>query len=69
MNHITKIKAREILKINDQTLRNLMKSKKIIELDKKSVLLSSVLEMEKELEERRSIISPNWIKNGGCASI
>ena len=69
MNQITKIEARNLLKINEHTFRNLVKNNKIIELNKKFVLLSSVLELQKELEERRSYPSPEWIRNGGCASI
>ena len=66
---MTKIEACKILQIKPHTLKNLTKVNKIIEINKKEVLMSSVFEYQKELEERRLATKPNWIKNGGCASI
>lgn len=69
MNNIKKIEACRILQIKSHTLKNLTKTKKIIEIDPKYVSLSSVLDYQKELEERRSVTSPNWIDYGGCSSV
>lgn len=68
-NNIKKHEACDILKIKSHTLKNLTKSKKIIELNNGFISLESVLEYQKELNERRSITSPQWINAGGYGSI
>lgn len=69
MNNITKIEACTILQIKSHTLKNLTKNNKIIEINRKQVLLSSVLEYQKELEERRNLEKPIWIERGGDNSV
>lgn len=64
MNNIKKTEACKILQIKSHTLKNLTKSKRIIETDQKYVCLSSVLDYQKELEERRNISKPTWIHVG-----
>ena len=65
---ISKKEACNILKIKIHTLRNLTKKSIIIEKNKE-VILSTVLEYKKELDERRSISQPSWIVYGGCGSV
>ena len=69
MNNIKKAEACRILKIKSHTLQNLTKSKKIVEVSLKHVTLDSVLDYQKELQERRSESKPNWISYGGCTSV
>lgn len=65
---ISKKEACDILQIKLHTLKNLTNKNIIIEKNR-DVLLSSVLQYKKELEERRSINKPVWINNGGYGSI
>lgn len=69
METIKKTEAYNILKVKPHTLKNLIKSRSIIEVNKKEVLLESVLKCKKEFEERRSVTAPNWINTGGYGSI
>jgi hypothetical protein len=69
METISKKEACEILKIKNHTLSNLIKSKNILISDNKELVLSSIIEYKKELDERRNITSPQWINHGGYGSI
>lgn len=69
MTIITKKEACDLLQIKAHTLRNLINSSKVIEVNKKEVKLSSVLECQKEFEERRSTSKSVWICTGGYASL
>jgi hypothetical protein len=69
MNVLKKNEACRILQVKPHTLKNLTKTKKIIEINNNLVSLESVLEYQKELEERRSIGSSVWINAGGYGSI
>jgi len=61
---ISKKEAREILKIKNHTLTNLIKNKLILVHNDRDLDFFSVIEYKKELEERRKIISPKWINHG-----
>jgi hypothetical protein len=65
---ISKKEACDILKVRIFTIKNLIKSNKIIEINKE-LSLSSVLEYKKELDERREVKKPTWIVRGGCSSL
>jgi hypothetical protein len=69
METIKKTEAYSILQIKPHTLKNLIKSRTIIEINNKEVSLESVLKCKKEFEERRSVNAPNWINAGGYGSI
>lgn len=63
--NIKKHEACSLLKIKAHTLRNLTNSNKIIEVNKKEVSLASVLEYQKELSQRRSMATTEWLNVGG----
>lgn len=65
---ITKKEACDILQIKNHTLNNLIKNGTILSADK-GIIISSIFEYKKELDERRSIDKPLWLNRGGYGSI